>query len=71
MLHLANKGAGVFFMQVRQGKNEKRFKVIKFKTMTDERDAEGNLLPDADRLTKVGCLSDPLLLTNCHSSLMC
>lgn len=42
-------------MQVRQGKNEKRFKVIKFKTMSDERDAEGNLLPDADRLTKVGC----------------
>lgn len=55
VLHLANKGAGVFFMQVRPGKNEKRFKVIKFKTMTDERYAEGNLLPDADRLTKVGC----------------
>lgn len=53
-LHFANKGAGVFFFQERPGKNAKIFKVIKFKTMTDERDAEGNLLPDADRLTKVG-----------------
>ena len=53
-LHFANKGAGAFFFQERPGKNEKIFKVIKFKTMTDERDAEGNLLPDADRLTKVG-----------------
>ncbi len=53
-LHFANKGAGVFFTQDRTGKNSKIFKVIKFKTMTDERDAEGNLLPDADRLTKVG-----------------
>ena len=53
-LHFANKGAGAFFTQERPGKNEKIFKVIKFKTMTDERDAEGNLLPDADRLTKVG-----------------
>lgn len=53
-LHFANKGAGVFFTQERPGKNGKIFKVIKFKTMTDERDAEGNLLPDADRLTKVG-----------------
>lgn len=53
-LYLANKGAGVFFTQDRPGKNGKIFKVIKFKTMTDERDAQGNLLPDADRLTKVG-----------------
>lgn len=53
-LHFANKGAGVFFTQERPGKNGKIFKVIKFKTMTDERDAQGNLLPDADRLTKVG-----------------
>ena len=53
-LHFANKGAGVFFFQERPGKDAKIFKVIKFKTMTDERDAEGNLLPDAQRLTKVG-----------------
>lgn len=53
-LHLANKGAGAFFLQERPGKNGKIFQVIKFKTMTDERDAEGNLLPDVDRLTKVG-----------------
>lgn len=53
-LHFANKGAGVFFTQDRPGKNEKIFKALKFKTMTDERDAEGKLLPDADRLTKVG-----------------
>lgn len=53
-LHFANKGAGVFFMQERPGKNGKIFKVIKFKTMTDERDANGNLLPDEQRLTKVG-----------------
>ena len=53
-LHFANKGAGVFFTQDRPGKNEKIFKALKFKTMTDERDAEGNLLPDADRLTPVG-----------------
>ena len=53
-LHFANKGTGVFFMQERPGKGEKVFKVIKFKTMTDERDADGNLLPDADRLTNVG-----------------
>ncbi len=53
-LHFANKGAGAFFMQERPGKNGKIFKVIKFKTMTDERDANGNLLPDAQRLTKVG-----------------
>ena len=53
-LHFANKGAGAFFFQERPGKNGKIFKVIKFKTMTDERDAEGNLLPDSERLTKVG-----------------
>ena len=53
-LHFANKGAGAFFFQERPGKNAKIFKVIKFKTMTDECDAEGKLLPDAERLTKVG-----------------
>ena len=53
-LHFANKGAGVFFLQERPGKDGKIFKVIKYKTMTDERDSEGNLLPDEDRLTKVG-----------------
>ncbi|WP_303011381.1 sugar transferase [uncultured Bacteroides sp.] len=53
-LHLANKGAGAFFYQERPGKNAKIFKVIKFKSMTDERDAEGNLLPDRERLTTVG-----------------
>lgn len=53
-LHFANKGAGAFFFQERPGKDAKIFKVIKFKTMTDERDAEGNLLPDEQRLTKVG-----------------
>ena len=53
-LHFANKGAGAFFLQERPGLHGKIFKVIKFKTMTDERDAEGNLLPDADRLTKIG-----------------
>lgn len=53
-LHFANRGAGAFFLQKRPGKNAKLFKVIKFKTMTDERDSDGNLLPDAERLTKVG-----------------
>ena len=53
-LHFANKGAGAFFTQERPGKDAKIFKVIKFKTMTDERDADGNLLPDEKRLTKVG-----------------
>ena len=53
-LHFANKGAGAFFFQERPGKDAKIFKIIKFKTMTDERDAEGNLLLDAQRLTKVG-----------------
>ena len=53
-LHFANKSSGAFFFQERPGKDAKIFKVIKFKTMTDERDAEGNLLPDDVRLTKVG-----------------
>lgn len=53
-LHFANKGAGAFFFQERPGKDEKIFKVIKFKSMTDERDADGNLLPDKDRITTVG-----------------
>ena len=53
-LHFANKGAGAFFTQERPGRNGKIFKVIKFKTITDERDADGNLLPDAERLTPVG-----------------
>lgn len=53
-LHFANKGAGVFFTQDRPGKNGKIFRVIKYKTMTDERDENGKLLPDAQRLTKVG-----------------
>lgn len=53
-LHFANKGAGAFFLQERPGKDARIFKVIKFKTMTDERDSQGNLLPDAERLTKVG-----------------
>jgi len=53
-LHFANKGAGAFFLQERPGRDGKIFKVIKYKTMTDERDSNGNLLPDEDRLTKVG-----------------
>ena len=53
-LYFANKGAGVFFLQERPGKNEKIFKVIKFKTMTDERGADGELLSDAERLTPIG-----------------
>lgn len=53
-LHFANKGSGAFFYQERPGKDEKIFKVIKFKSMTDERDVQGNLLPDRERLTKVG-----------------
>ena len=53
-LHFANKGAGAFFLQERPGKDAKIFKIIKFKTMTDERDTDGNLLPDEVRLTKVG-----------------
>ncbi len=53
-LHYANKGAGAFFHQERPGKDGRIFRVHKFKTMTDERDTDGNLLPDALRLTKVG-----------------
>ena len=53
-LHFANKGAGVFFTQDRPGKGGKIFKVIKFKTMTDEKDESGNLLPDNERITKIG-----------------
>jgi len=53
-LHFANKGAGAFFFQERPGMGGKIFKVIKYKTMTDERDVEGNFLPDSQRLTKVG-----------------
>lgn len=53
-LHFANNGAGALFFQERPGKNGKIFKIAKFKTMTDERDADGNLLPDGVRLTKVG-----------------
>ena len=55
-LHFANKGAGAFFLQERPGKGGKLFKVIKFKTMTDERDDEGRLLPDKQRLTRTGKL---------------
>ena len=53
-LHFANKGTGAFFLQERPGKDGKIFKIVKFKTMTDERDAQGNLLPDEARLTRVG-----------------
>ena len=53
-MYFTNKGTGVFFTQDRPGKDEKIFKVIKFKSMTDEKDAEGNLLPEAQRLTKIG-----------------
>ncbi len=53
-LHFANKGAGAFFFQERPGKGGKIFKIVKFKTMTDERDSEGKLLPDEARLTRVG-----------------
>lgn len=54
LLAVANKGAGVVFTQTRPGKNGRLFKVMKFKTMTDEKDENGNLLPDAQRLTKMG-----------------
>lgn len=53
-LHFSNKGGGAFFTQVRPGKDNKTFKIIKFKTMTDEKDLNGHLLPDANRLTKIG-----------------
>ena len=54
VLHFANKGAGVFFYQERPGKDGKLFKVIKFKSMTDEKDENGNLLPNDQRVTKIG-----------------
>ena len=53
-LHVANKGAGAFFLQERPGKDGRIFRIIKYKTMTDERDADGRLLPDEQRLTRVG-----------------
>ncbi len=53
-LHYANKGAGAFFLQERPGKNGKIFKIVKFKSMTDEKDSEGNLLPNEERITKAG-----------------
>ena len=53
-LHFANKGAGAFFLQERPGKDGKIFKVIKFKSMTDERDTEGNLFPGEQRITRIG-----------------
>ena len=56
VLHFANKGAGVFFYQERPGKDEKIFKCIKFKSMTDEKDGDGNLLPEEQRLTKAGAI---------------
>lgn len=55
-LHFANKGAGAFFYQERPGKDSKIFKIIKFKSMTDERDDKGQLLPDSQRLTKIGAI---------------
>lgn len=55
-LYFANKGAGVFFSQERPGRYGKIFKIVKFKTMTDKRDSNGNLLPDAQRLTKIGSI---------------
>jgi undecaprenyl phosphate N,N'-diacetylbacillosamine 1-phosphate transferase len=54
VLTISNRGGGAFFRQLRPGKNEKIFELIKFKTMTDERDKNGNLLPDVNRLTKIG-----------------
>ena len=54
LLHFSNKNAGAFFIQDRPGKDGKIFKLVKFKTMTDERDSNGNLLPDEQRLTKIG-----------------
>lgn len=55
-LHFANKGAGVFFYQQRPGFHGKLFSIIKFKSMTDEKDSEGNLLPNEQRITKIGAL---------------
>jgi lipopolysaccharide/colanic/teichoic acid biosynthesis glycosyltransferase len=61
-LHFANKGAGAFFTQQRPGRNGKLFRVIKFKTMTDERDENGELLKDAERITKIGAIVRSLSL---------
>lgn len=61
-LHFANKGAGAFFLQERPGLNGKIFRVLKFKSMNDKRDADGNLLPDEKRLTKVGKFVPHLLM---------
>ena len=66
-LHFTNKGAGAFFLQERPGRNERIFKVIKFKTMTDERDKDRNLLPDAQRLTKVGRFMRSTSIDGCPS----
>ena len=70
-LHFANKGAGAFFFQERPGKDGKTFKIVKFKTMTDECDVNGNLLPDEMRLTKVGNLYVLQVLMNYRNSGMC
>ena len=56
LLHFANKGAGIFFYQERPGLKGKIFKIIKFKSMTDERDDDGNMLPPEQRITKIGSL---------------
>lgn len=55
-LHFANKGTGIFFYQKRPGLHGELFSIIKFKSMTDEKDAEGNLLPNEQRITKIGAL---------------
>ena len=65
--HFINKGAGAFFLQERPGKDGKVFKVIKFKTMTDERDANGNLLSDKERLTKAVSSSSSTLQASSNS----
>ena len=70
-LHFANKGAGVFFLHDRPGKDGKIFKVIKFKSMTDERDAEGNLLPNEQRVTKLASLFGNSPLMNYHNFSTC
>jgi len=62
ILYFTNKGTGVFFVQPRPGRNQKIFKLIKFKTMTDEKNIDGNLLPDEQRLTKTGRLIRSLSL---------
>ena len=62
-LHVANKGAGAFFLQERPGKDGRIFKIIKYKTMTDERDADGRLLPDEIRLTRVASSDPPLSMS--------